>query len=233
MLSLSPITGTKEEIYSISEKFDTRKRFDEEATEEYFKKHAGKYGILHLAMHTIIDNENPLYSKLVFSPPGKGSIEDGYLNTYELFRLKLQGYLAVLSACNTGNGKLMQGEGIISLARGFFYAGIPSVLMTLWEIEDHSSANLMALFYENLKLGYPNDIALQQAKIKYIEESGKLQSHPYFWAGYVSIGKTSPIAFESAFKPFYYILSGAIFLILIAFIYFFINNRVFFRKKRH
>jgi CHAT domain-containing protein/Tfp pilus assembly protein PilF len=233
MMNLSPITGTKEEIYSIAGLFKTKKRFDEEATEDYFKNHAGDYGILHLAMHTIIDDRNPLYSKLVFSPSTGKSKEDGFLNTYELFSLKLPGYMAVLSACNTGKGKLERGEGIISLARGFFYAGIPSVLMTLWEIEDHSSANLMELFYENLKKGLPNDVALQQAKIRYIENAGKLQSHPYFWAGYVSMGKTSPIILKPSIQPFYYIISGCIFLILIAFIYFFINNRVFFRKKRY
>ncbi len=138
----------------------------------------------------------------MFSLPLRaGSKEDGYLNTYELFGLHLPGQLAVLSACNTGSGKLERGEGIISLARGFFYAGIPSVVMTLWEIEDHSSADLMARFYENLKLGLPNDIALQQAKIAYLEGAGKLQSHPYFWAGYVSIGKTDPVRYTTACKP--------------------------------
>lgn len=233
MLKLSPIKGTKEEINAISRLFETKKLFDQDATEAYFKKHAGEYSILHLAMHTIIDNKNPLYSKLVFTSPQAGSTEDGYLNTYELFGLHLPGQLAVLSACNTGSGKLDRGEGIISLARGFFYAGIPSVVMTLWEIEDHSSAELMARFYENLKLGLPNDIALQQAKISYLEGAGKLQSHPYFWAGYVSIGKTDPVKYISAWNPFHfvYLISSIIFIVLIIFI--FINRRVYFHKKRY
>ena len=233
MMNLSPIKGTREEIQSISGEFTTRERFDEQATEEYFKQHAGKYGILHLAMHTIIDNKNPLYSKLVFSPPQAGSSEDGYLNTYELFRLHLPGYIAVLSACNTGYGKLEKGEGIISLARGFFYAGIQSVLMTLWELEDHSSASLMKLFYSNLKDGYPNDIALQKAKLQYLESAGQLQSHPYFWAGFVSIGQNAPIKYSLLRKPVnILILVLAITLIISAFIYFFINRRVYFQKKR-
>jgi CHAT domain-containing protein len=233
MMNLSPLTGTKEEINSIANLFRTKKRFDEAATEDYFKEYAGNYGILHLAMHTIIDNDNPLYSRLVFSPAEDGSHEDGYLNTYELFRLHLRGQLAVLSACNTGGGKLESGEGIISLARGFFYAGIPSVIMTLWEIEDHSSANLMALFYENLKKGYPNDVALQMAKLSYLEKAGKLHAHPYFWAGYVSIGKNNPIIFNHAIKPFHLILLCFAALLLIIFIYLFINNRVFLHKKWH
>jgi len=233
MLKLSPIKGTKEEINAISGLFQTKKLFDQKATESYFKEHAGEYSILHLAMHTIIDNQNPLYSKLVFTSPQPGSSEDGYLNTYELFGLHLPGQLAVLSACNTGSGKLERGEGIISLARGFFYAGIPSVVMTLWEIEDHSSADLMAMFYKNLKLGLPNDIALQRAKIAYLEGSGKLKAHPYFWAGYVSIGKTEPVRYITAWKPYYFVLiiGGILFITII--LYLFINRRVYFHKKWH
>jgi CHAT domain-containing protein/tetratricopeptide (TPR) repeat protein len=232
-LKLSPLKGTKEEINAISGIVRTKKIFDEKATETYFKKYAGSYGILHLAMHTIIDNQNPLYSKLVFTLPEKGSKDDGYLNTYELFGLHLPGQLAVLSACNTGSGKLERGEGIISLARGFFYAGIPTVVMTLWEIEDHSSANLVPLFYENLKKGLPNDIALQQAKVTYLRSCGKLESHPYFWAGYVTIGKINPISFMTLWKPYYYVLTGLPAILLIILIYFFINRRVFFHKKRY
>jgi CHAT domain-containing protein/tetratricopeptide (TPR) repeat protein len=233
MLKLGPIIGTREEINSISGLLRTKKLFNGKATETYFKEHAGEYGILHLAMHTIINNENPLYSKLVFTPPEKGSRDDGYLNTYELFGMQLTGQLAVLSACNTGGGKLERGEGIISLARGFFYSGIPSVVMTLWEIEDHSSADLMAIFYKNLKQGLPTDIALQQAKLAYLETSGKLKSHPYFWAGYVSIGKTEPVSFRNGFKPFSIILTGMALIIIIGIIFLFINRRVFFHKKRY
>jgi CHAT domain-containing protein/Tfp pilus assembly protein PilF len=233
MMNLSPLTGTKEEIKSIESSFRTTARFDESATESYFKKHAGNYRILHLAMHTIIDDENPLYSKLVFAPSQSGSTDDGYLNTYELFRLHLNGQLAVLSACNTGKGKLERGEGIISLARGFFYAGIQSVIMTLWEIEDHSSADLMSLFYQNLKKGEPYDIALQQAKLSYMASAGKLHSHPYFWAGYVNIGKTGPIEFNRNKQLINLIIIGLLCTLIIFLIYLFINNRVFLTKKRH
>lgn len=230
--NLNPINGTKEEISSISRLFSTRKLFDNRATESNFKKMAGNYGILHLAMHTVIDNQNPLYSKLIFSAPDNQASDDGYLNTYELFDLKLHGQLAVLSACNTGGGKLERGEGIISLARGFFYAGIPSVVMTLWEIEDHSSADLMALFYKNLKDGMPNDIALQQAKISYMKGAGALHAHPYFWAGYVNIGKTDPvIAIKKNIHYNKWILTGLIILVIGGILYFFSIRRVFFRGK--
>ncbi len=233
ILKLNPMVGTKEEIDMISGFFRTTKLEDEKATETYFKKHAGNYGILHLAMHTIIDDQNPIYSKLVFTPPAIGSEDDGYLNVYELFNLNLPGQLAVLSACNTGGGRLEQGEGIISLARGFFYAGIPSVVMTLWEIEDHSSADLMALFYKNLHDGYPNDVALQIAKVSYLENAGRLQSHPYFWAGYVNIGKTEPVIFNDGILTKTIVYLGIATIVLIMLIILFINRRVFFHKNRY
>ncbi|MDX9905250.1 MAG: CHAT domain-containing protein [Bacteroidales bacterium] len=233
LLRLNPITGTKEEVNSIPGSFRTTKFFDEEATESNFKKYAASYGILHLAMHTLVDNHNPLYSKLVFQVPENNSSNDGYLNTYELFNMKLNGQLAVLSACNTGSGKLERGEGIISLARGFFYAGIPSVVMTLWEIEDHSSADLMAMFYENLSNGLSNDRALQQAKVSYLESCNKLKSHPYFWAGYVNIGKIDVISTKHSNTNKNTLFITLVILAIGGLLIIFFNRRVFFRKKWH
>jgi CHAT domain-containing protein len=233
LMRLSPMVGTKEEVSAIAGLFSAKIRFDSKATETYFKDHAGEYNILHLAMHTIVDDQNPLYSKLIFTPDPTDSTNDGFLNTYELFNLSLPGQLAVLSACNTGSGKLERGEGILSLARGFFYAGIPNVVMTLWEIEDHSSADLMAIFYENLKKGEPSDIALQKAKITYLKNANKLLSHPYFWAGYVNIGKPGTVNASVGENSMYYVLGGIFMLVLMALAYFFINKRVFLVKKRH
>jgi CHAT domain-containing protein/tetratricopeptide (TPR) repeat protein len=233
VFNLPPITGTKEEVNAISLNYHTRKLFDQKASESNFKKLAPDYGILHLAMHTLINNQKPLYSQLVFSMPDKGSQEDGLLNTYELFNLRLRGELAVLSACNTGTGKLERGEGIISLARGFFYAGIPSVVMTLWEIEDHSSADLMAFFYKNLKDGMPKDVALQQAKLSYLSKSDKLHSHPYFWAGFVNIGLPDPISASPPRHSVKWILFTLPTLLLIICGFLFLRRRVYFRKKGH
>jgi CHAT domain-containing protein len=230
--SLPPILGTEEEVNRISGLFRSKKFFNEQASEAKFKSLAPDFGILHLAMHTIIDNEKPLYSKLVFSKEKNDSQEDGYLNTYELFNLNLNGELAVLSACNTGTGKLERGEGIISLARGFFYSGIPSVVMTLWEIEDHSSADLVTLFYENLKKGMTKDAALQQAKLVYLQNSDQLHAHPYFWAGFVSIGKTAPMSIIPSPFPWNLILFIAIPALLITCALFLLKKRVFFIKNR-
>jgi CHAT domain-containing protein len=228
---LSPIKWTQEEIESISGIYRTRKLQGDDATETAFKSDAGDYRILHLAMHTLIDNENPLNSKLVFTKPGEFNEDDGLLNTWELFNMNLSGDLAVLSACNTGTGKLERGEGIISLARGFFYAGVPSVVMTLWEIEDRSSVQLMTLFYEQLRGGLPKDRALQQAKLEYIRNAGQLKSHPYFWAGFVNIGNTDPLPSSDHNPLTFIIIMSSIAILITVLAILFINRRVYFRKK--
>ena len=104
---------------------------DSLASETNFKTYASDYSILHLAMHTLLDDEDPMSSKLIFSRP-KDSIEDGLLNTYEIYDLKLNAKMVILSACETGSGKLRKGEGIMNMARGFLFAGVPALLITHW-----------------------------------------------------------------------------------------------------
>ncbi|WP_372645935.1 CHAT domain-containing protein, partial [Ancylomarina sp.] len=94
---------------------------------------------------------------------------------------------------NSGDGKFLKGEGVMSLARGFFYSGCPSLIMTLWTVEDVSGATLMSSFYKYLSQSFPKDVALQQAKLEYIETADALKSHPYFWSGYVAIGDTETL----------------------------------------
>jgi len=189
---LMPIPGVQKEVENISRIFSSRVYEDKQATEANFKANAGNYGLLHLAMHTIINDENPLYSKLVFYQNDDKN-NDGLLNTYELFNMDLNAQLAVLSACNTGAGVLQRGEGIMSLARGFFYAGVPSIVMTLWSVEDFSGVELMTSFYTSLAEGKTKDVALQQAKLNYLLNSDQLKAHPHFWAAYVNIGETTPL----------------------------------------
>lgn len=183
------------------------------ASESNFKEKASEYQVLHMAMHTLIDNENPLFSKLVFSQV-QDTLQDGYLNTYELFNLELNADLAVLSACQTGDGRLQRGEGIMSMARGFFYAGVPSILMTLWEVDDHSSSELVTLFYKHLATGSDKNIALQAAKLEYLDAADRLKAHPHYWAGFVSIGNTEPVILRSAFSTWLLIIPLLILLAL-------------------
>jgi len=108
---LVPIPGVKDEVKMISRMIKSDIYIDESATENNFKKLAGNYDILHLAMHTIVDNENPMYSKLAFTQ-NVDSFEDGFLNTYEIYNMKYNARLAVLSSCQTGYGKLQKEKGL-------------------------------------------------------------------------------------------------------------------------
>lgn len=225
IMTLLPIPGATAEVGKISTIYKGTVFEGSAASEQTFKSEASKYNILHLSAHTIIDNDNPMYSKLVFSPVSSNK-DDGLLNTYELFNMKLGAELAVLSACNTGNGRLQQGEGIISIARGFFYAGVPSVVMTLWSVEDASSARLMELFYKYLHKGLPKDEALRQAKLEFLNHCDQLETYPYFWAGYVNIGDNLPL--ENRYKDFLNYLLMCMALLIASGLLFF-----YFKRKKH
>ncbi|MEO1450936.1 MAG: CHAT domain-containing protein, partial [Bacteroidota bacterium] len=168
-------------------------KFDQDlATEGQFKQLAANFELLHLAMHAFASDSDPLASWLAFSPPNQtDSTEDGRLYAYEIFRLPLKAHLTVLSACNTGIGAELEGEGQVSLARAFAYAGCPSLVMTLWEAEDAAARGLMQRFYQNLAAGADKDLALRMAKMRFMRESGT--PHPFYWAHFVSMGDPSPV----------------------------------------
>ena len=164
----------------------------EEASKENFLNHAGEYRLLHLAMHAFTNDSLPLQSGLVFS-----SGADRFLYSYEIYNLPLQAELTVLSACHTGFGRYQQGEGIMSLARAFRYAGSPNIVMSLWQADDESTAQLMKLFYQNLKAGIGKDEALRQAKLDFLAESDK--PIPHFWAGFVLMGDKGKVDLGTSF----------------------------------
>jgi CHAT domain-containing protein len=218
-----PLPGAVAEISGIISLLSGDQYVKEKANKQNFKQKAGDYDILHLAMHTILNDTLPLYSKMVFSADSTGK-KERTLNTFEIYNLKLKSDMVVLSGCNTGTGKLQKGEGVMSLARGFFYAGCPSIIMTLWNVEDVSSSTIMIEFYRNLKNGFSKDEALRKAKDSYIAGADPLKAHPYFWLGYVSIGKQTPL-FKT--KAGYFV--GLIIFVFLAIV---LEKWYFKRKKR-
>ena len=167
---------------------------DSMATEEQFMKVAPKAGILHLATHGKSNDRHGDYSYLAFYQTSD-STENELLFVKNLYEMDISASLVVLSACETGIGELQRGEGIISLARGFSYAGAASILTTLWSIDDNASASIMVGFYKNLKDGDPKDIALRKAKLAYIQKNkGNNRTHPLFWAAFVPMGNMQPVS---------------------------------------
>lgn len=189
---LTALPGAQQEAQHIADLFGSPAYLAGRASELQFKKEANLYSVLHIATHGVVNDLDPLFSSLILRNEGQ---EDGILHAYELYNMKLNADLAVLSACNSGMGRLKKGEGIVSIARGFSYAGVPNIVMSKWPVSDWSTEVLMREFYKNLKRGLPKDEALQQAKIAYLKAnrgSPKLLA-PFYWGGFVLSGNTDPI----------------------------------------
>ena len=168
---------------------------EEEAQEGRFRRMASSYRILHMGTHAEANHGAPLQSRLFFAMSlAQDTVDDdGVLHAYEIYSMQLQAELAVLSACNTGSGKFHEGEGVISLAHSFLSAGCASVLMSLWDIDEKTSASLVTEFYRNLSHGTAKSDALRQAKLVYLRHAPDELAHPYYWAGLGLIGDPSPM----------------------------------------
>ncbi|MCZ6906280.1 MAG: CHAT domain-containing protein [Deltaproteobacteria bacterium] len=185
------------------------------ATEEAVKSRSARHDILHFAAHVELNEKDPLSTALLLAKDGK---DDGRLTVKEIFEMELNADLVVLSGCETGLGKLSRGDEFVGLTRAFIYAGTPSVVASLWKVEDSSTAALMGSFYKNLKTMSKSE-ALRQAQLELIrgkvgadllamrgvggitkggkaprvESSSSVSSsvstaHPYFWAPFVLVG---------------------------------------------
>ncbi len=185
------------------------------ATEERFKEKAGDFGIIHLGTHTEINNLSPLLSRLVLSKSAEGQ-EDGYLHAFEIYNLPLRAELAVLTACETGIGKRVGSEGVMSLAHSFAYAGVPSIVMSLWQIDEKTSAEIIENFYAELAEGLPKNVALRNAKLQYLESHGDDLSAPYYWSGLVLIGDVNPVS-ASKGQPWWLYISLIAILAIVLF----------------
>ncbi|UZR98179.1 CHAT domain-containing protein [Chondrinema litorale] len=191
--ALSPLEFNVTELEKIANYFPANILNGTAATEENFKELAPQANILHMAMHALVSDSLPLESSLLFSYNSTSSKEDGKLHAYELYNMKLPASLAVLNACNTGFGKLQAGEGAMSLAHAFSYAGCNSIIMSLWPAEDKGSAAIIQYFYKHLADGQAKDKALQQAQIDFINTTDPTHLHPYYWTHLVAVGDMSPL----------------------------------------
>jgi len=208
--SLQPLPHNKTEIKNINNYYKGNLYSNTNASLENFKTNASNYGLIHLATHAIFNDTNPEYSYLAF-----GNDESDLLYTADLYNLNLNANLVTLSACESGIGELKRGEGLLSLARGFYFSGAQSISSTLWKINDASSSKLMTNFYSNLSKGQTKNIALQQAKLSFIKENkDNALSHPYYWSGFIISG--NPEALSSTNYALWIVL-GAIGLLFLIF----------------
>jgi CHAT domain-containing protein/lipopolysaccharide biosynthesis regulator YciM len=189
----SRLPNTRREVETIARHFDParrRVRLGAEATEASLKAdRLADYRRIHLAAHAAVDERLPTRSGVVLTLKHPGpSTEDGVLRLEEIAALHLNADLVVLSACQTGLGAHRKGEGLFGLSRAFLQAGARRVVMTLWEVNDAATADLMNDLYGHLASGLPAAAALREAKLSMLRSKRLAYRHPYYWAPFALTG---------------------------------------------
>ncbi|WP_199317510.1 CHAT domain-containing protein [Planktothricoides raciborskii] len=178
---LAPLHYAEKEAIEIAKMFNTSALIGANATESTVVERLKTARIIHFATHGFVDNIQPLNSGVALTPGGS---EDGLLTADEIFDLKLNAELVVLSACDTGLGQLT-GDGMIGLSRSFLNAGVPSLVMSLWAVDDRTTSQLMVQFYQNLQTTPNKAQALRQAMLTMKNQ----YPDPYYWAAFTLIGE--------------------------------------------
>jgi len=199
---LAPLNFSGNEIDNLKSLYSGLSLTGSQATKSNFLAQLGNYGIIHLATHA---NAQDSISPWI-------AFYDEKITLDELYQTQNNASLVVLSGCNTTLGKQEIGEGVMSLARGFFYSGAQSVMSTLWSIDDKSTATITRSFYKNLGEGQTKSEALRNAKLTYLETNSLSEASPYYWASFIVIGDNAPIKASQALWPF--LLIGVIALLL-------------------
>ncbi len=179
-----------ERILDLISTDNTIKQFGFSARREFVTSpQINQYRIVHFATHGLLNSETPELSGLVLSLVNEaGEPLNGFLRLYDIFNLNLSAELAVLSACETGLGENIRGEGLVGLTRGFMYAGAPRVVVSLWKVDDQATSELMVKFYQRmLQQNLSPVAALRVAQIDMWQQNK--WSSPYFWAAFTLQGE--------------------------------------------
>ncbi|MEM1002804.1 MAG: CHAT domain-containing protein, partial [Bacteroidota bacterium] len=181
---------SQSETENINAFFNGQVLLAEQANTDAFWTAIEEADILHLATHVCLDAEDQLNTRVFLS--------DGYITALDLTGKQFSNELTVLSACDTGAGKLVKGEGVASIAREFMMAGSKSTLTSLWSVDDCSTSKIMELYYQQLHQGQEKPIALKQAKQEFLKTADVERAHPYYWAAFLQFGDAQAI-FPAAF----------------------------------
>jgi CHAT domain-containing protein/tetratricopeptide (TPR) repeat protein len=193
---LGPLPEAEREVRTLARLYGasrSRVYVGREAREDRLKAEAGSFSVLHLATHGIVDDASPMYSRVVLAHAAGAADEDGLLEAWELMKLDLKGALVVLSACDTANGRVGEGEGVIGLAWSLFVAGSPALVVSQWKVDAASTTELMVDFHRSLAAGArvskgrgrPAQ-ALRSAALKLMKSDR--YGHPFYWAGFNVVG---------------------------------------------
>jgi CHAT domain-containing protein len=216
-LTLVPQPFTQELVAKMKRFLGGETYTENESTLQNFMGKAANKRILHIGTHAESNNISPDFSKLIFSksedPIGlEGSNE---LYAFDIYNLNLSSHLAVLTACETGKSTIAPGEGMLSLAHAFTYAGSESLLVGLWKIDEKASSQITEVFYQKLAEGLDKASALRAAKLHYLAQASGRALSPDFWAGIVLIGDASPIPLDTRMPWWKYALLAFVILLLV------------------
>lgn len=180
---------SREEVQQAQSLMGGKTLLDSAACKAVFMEQAKDFRVVHISSHAEVIDSLPSLSNLKFAENCSGK-EGKRLSLSELYALDLNADLTILSACETGIGEIFGGEGVMSLARGFVYAGSASVVTTLWMVNHKSTFQIISSFIDYLQQGLPKDEALRKAKLDYLDDENNSGAdlHPYYWAGIVQIG---------------------------------------------
>jgi CHAT domain-containing protein len=191
---------------------------NQQATKEQFLQHLQQYRVVHLATHAIADTGNSAASFIAFYPQTQQPTQDA-LYLEELYGLNMEGtQLIIISACETGHGQLVNSEGVLSLTRGFAYAGCASMVNSLWKADDAATAAILHQFHLYLQKGYTKSKALRQAKLDYLH-SNALYKTPNYWAHLILTGDNQPLV-QAVIWYRWLLVIGALVAVLLGMIYF-------------
>ena len=207
--AISPLLFSVDLAEKISEHQNVISYTGLEASEAQFYASGTSADILFCATHGLINDAQPMLSRLVLYPDKDSTTStDGLVHTYEIYGAPVAADLVVLTACNTGVGKLRAGEGMLSLAHAFAYNGCPSIVSTRWSVDEAASMEIMEYFLENLESGCSRSGALRQAKIHFYESSPEELRHPYYWAGITLTGDPGKMSTQFSWKVIGLVAAG-------------------------
>jgi CHAT domain-containing protein len=230
---LTPLKFNDKEVGRAAKIFSGKAFIGDKASISNFKGSSLSAKIVHFAGHTLIDDSIADLSGLFFSAETDEKTTESdsrgdviYLN--ELLNLDMNSGLVILSACESGTGKLVKGEGLISIGRAFRYAGSQSMIMSLWKINDLSASEIIGSFCNFLKKGKARDVALRRAKLEYLTDSRNAGStHPYYWSAFVMIGDNEPLFNR---RYIWLLIPGLVLMLFI--IYYLVARRVHNRQMK-
>ncbi len=210
MLNLPSLHYTLSEVNTTKSIFGGETLLKEQANKNNFLEKGNAYKGLHLATHSeVSDSEQPWIA-----------FNDEKMSLQEIYGYKNEHELVTLSACKTSLGTLQLGEGVMSLARGFFYGGAKSVISSLWASNDKSNEKIIVNFYKELNNGISKSAALRTAKLKYLKNHEGIEASPYYWGGYMLIGDVSSVNLSTSSFSWNYVIVGLFILLIIIIVFF-------------